>query len=741
MTKTPLYDIQLAIRRHHGLDITEQAHFRVNPATDGGDLQWRSATNGLWSCRYEISPLTPHGLNFNLKFRLLEGHESDISVAALITIADWTRNDYLLMPGAVYQGNRFRSLPLAYPPLFTDPADHRLDLPITVTDIPRFSLDADRSTIEQTTGDLATPAVGIHLNDPKSNVWILTKQANRMGNLGLTAEENLSAKTLAISLCSPCMRQRRQTMCTSVVSDDRAATWQAGDELQMDLQVYSSQHSSLQSLFTEFTSMRKRLTGPNTIKHELPFSAAWQILNEKYDRDNWEQSRGYYSVGTRETMNFDWQLGWVGGAMVTESLFLAGDEVSKKRAVQTIDTIMQKTQRPTGFFYGLGNGKVWWSDGFTGPHPRNMQMTRRAADALYFLLKQFFLFEQADGQWHVPDLWAKGTMRLADALVTLWHRYGQFGQFVNIETGELVVGGSPSASMAPAGLALCSHYYNKPVYLHVAEEAARSFYEEFVCKGLTVAGPGEILQAPDSESAFGLLESFVVLYEVTGKPCWLNAAQEMAEQCATWCVSYDYQFPPGSDCARLAVQSAGAVLANAQNKHGAPGICTLSGDSLFRLYRATGRLCFLELLRDIAHNLTQYISRDDKPVSGMPAGWMNERVNLSDWEGKDMVGDIMPVCTWPEVSCMLTWVEVPGLYINPKTRFVITRNPHQLQVRVHNPTSFAAAVRTFVESDQPPYVKGLGSHINNMIMVELKPGQSRTLTIPTDEPAKAIVSP
>jgi len=64
-----------------------------------------------------------------------------------------------------------------------------------------------------------------------------------------------------------------------------------------------------------------------------------------------------------------------------------------------------------------------------------------------------------------------------------------------------------------------------------------------------------------------------------------------------------------------------------------------------------------------------------------------------------------------------------------------------LQVRVHNPTSFAAAVRTFVESDQPPYVKGLGSHINNMIMVELKPGQSRTLTIPTDEPAKAIVSP
>ena len=743
-------DIHLAIRRHRGTDVTEQTHFHVDTATDSGDFAWRSGADGHWACYYEISAVSGEGLSVKVLFRLLAGQETESSVGTSITISDWTRTDYLLMPGAVYQANRFRCLPVAYPPLFTDPADHRVDLPITVTDIPRFGVEADHSKIEQTTGDLATPAVGIHQNAPQRNVWILIKQANRMGNLGITAEENLSKKTLVISLSSPSMRQRRQTMCTSVASDDRAATWRAGDELELEFQVYSSQQGSLQGLFSEFAQIRKRLTGANPIEHELPFSAAWRILNKKYDRDNWDDGRGYYSVGTRETMNFDWQLGWVGGLMATESLFLAGKEVSKRRAIQTIDTIMTKTQRPTGFFYGLGNGKVWWSDGFTGPHPSNMQMTRRAADALYFLLKQFVLFEQADGDWHVPELWATGTMRLADALVGLWQRYRQFGQFVDIETGELVVGGTPSASMAPAGLALCGHYYNKPAYLQVAEAAARSFYEEFVRQGLTVAGPGEILQAPDSESAFGLLESFVVLYEITGKSYWLKAAEEMAEQCATWCVSYDYQFPPSSQFGRLGIHSAGAVLANAQNKHAAPGICTLSGDSLLRLYRATGRLFFLELLRDIAHNLTQYISRNDKPISDMPSGWMNERVNLSDWEGQDMVGNVLPTSTWPEVSCMLTWVEVPGLYVNPKTGFayaldhvdveILSHHHQQLQVRLRNPTGFYAAVRAFIESGQPPQVKGIGSHMNNMITIEMKPGQSRTLTITTDEPAKMTVS-
>ena len=38
--------------------------------------------------------------------------------------------------------------------------------------------------------------------------------------------------------------------------------------------------------------------------------------------------------------------------------------------------------------------------------------------------------------------------------------------------------------------------------------------------GITVGGPGEILKCADSESAFALLDSFVVLYEYVSGAQW-----------------------------------------------------------------------------------------------------------------------------------------------------------------------------------------------------------------------------
>ena len=147
---------------------------------------------------------------------------------------------------------------------------------------------------------------------------------------------------------------------------------------------------------------------------------------------------------------------------------------------------------------------------------------------------------------------------------------------------------------APAGLALAGQYFAAPDYLRTARAAAAAYYDRFVRRGYTTGGPGEICQCPDSESAFGLLESYVVLYEVTGERNWLDCARDMAQQAATWCMSYDFAFPAGSLFGRLGMRAAGSVWANVQNKHSAPGICTLSGDALFKLFRATGHSSYLE---------------------------------------------------------------------------------------------------------------------------------------------------
>jgi hypothetical protein len=117
---------------------------------------------------------------------------------------------------------------------------------------------------------------------------------------------------------------------------------------------------------------------------------------------------------------------------------------------------------------------------------------------------------------------------------------------------------------------------------------------------------------------------------------------------------------------------------------------------------------FIYLLREIAHNLTQYLSRADRTVGDLPPGWMNERVNLSDWEGKGKIGGIFSGSCWPEVSVMLTWVEVPGLYVQPDTGLVcaidhievkvVKNDDDHLVLRVTNPTSFKASVKVFSEN-------------------------------------------
>jgi hypothetical protein len=279
---------------------------------------------------------------------------------------------------------------------------------------------------------------------------------------------------------------------------------------------------------------------------------------------------------------------------------------------------------------------------------------------------------------------------------------------VNVETGNLLIGGSAAGAIAPAGLARAARYFDEPRYLRIAVESAWKYNQDFVLHGLTTGGPGEILSAPDSEAAFAMLESFVTLFEVTGDREWLAPARDLLRQCATWVVSYDYEFPPESTLGKSQARSTGAVWANVQNKSACPGICTLSGDSLLRLWRASGDPLALELLYDIAHGIPQYLSREDRRLGEpMHPGWMCERVNLSDWEGAQGVGGKLFGSCWAEVSLMLTTLEIPGLYVQPDTGFFrvfdhiraesISFGENGLVLKLTNPTRFDAEVKVLCE--------------------------------------------
>jgi hypothetical protein len=156
------------------------------------------------------------------------------------------------------------------------------------------------------------------------------------------------------------------------------------------------------------------------------------------------------------------------------------------------------------------------------------------------------------------------------------------------------------------------------------------------------------------------------------------------------------------------MKTTGAVFANTQNKHGSPGICTHSGLALLRLYRTTGNLLYLNLLKEISTSISQYMSRPDRPIKGMSDGWINERVSTTDWyEG---IGEIFPGSTWAETDLLLTITELPGIYVDLEQKSVttfdqlesklISCNSKSAKLSIKNSTKFAAQTSILVENKQ-----------------------------------------
>jgi hypothetical protein len=129
----------------------------------------------------------------------------------------------------------------------------------------------------------------------------------------------------------------------------------------------------------------------------------------------------------------------------------------------------------------------------------------------------------------------------------------------------------------------------------------------------------------------------------------------------------------------------------------------------------------------------QYISREDRQITNQKPGWINERVNLSDWEGKDRVGNIFYGSTWAEVSALLTAIEIPGIYIQPSKKKVTVFDHVQAEfigdnkIKVTNPTMFNASVRVFIDPD-PSRILNPGE-IAYCDEVFLKAGQSQEYII------------
>ncbi len=188
------------------------------------------------------------------------------------------------------------------------------------------------------------------------------------------------------------------------------------------------------------------------------------------------------------------------------------------------------------------------------------------------------------------------------------------------------------------------------------------------------------------------------MYETTGEAVYLKQAKDLANLCATWTVSFFYRLPESTPLAKLGANLTGAVWASTQNKHGAPGFCTQSGDALFKIYRATGDKLYADLLRDVIHAHAEGVQ---------PNGKITERLTYCDADSRGSRGDGGKT-GWNETNGAMMAMEIPGIYVRTDLQQVyvfdhvvaeiVKQDKRETVLKVTNPTAYDAVVTVLAEN-------------------------------------------
>ena len=584
-----------------------------------------------------------------------------------ILFEEWEEDCYVFAPACAYDGNKIKQVDRKYPPMYCNSEIGDNAQPLMMKGIPALNPDGS-GKIEVTAGDMAVPCVGVYFKRKKKAFFLFSEQEVKGKNLGFGIEKG------KITVQYPTKRAfAYRYVLPPEPNADKGVSVACGEKIESTLLIRTFDCENIPQFFEIFFENRKIV-----MRSERPANGytpkLWDIMEQHFNQNNW--SGKYYGNNRWEV----WQCGWCGNAMSSYPLYVKGNEETKQRAIQTIDYLVSYTA-PSGFFYGfvfndqIGDDSFHSDDanqyayctqkvneGLSFSGMKDAHLIRKSGDVLAFLYKHFDCMP-------VKEEWKTAAKNCADAFVKLFETYGTFGQFVNVETGEMQVGLSCAGASAIGGLVRSYEYFDNPSYLDTAQKACDYYYTNFVARGITTGGPGEILTAPDSESCYGMVESCVLLYEATKEEKWLTYAKDCANLFSSWVMTYAYKFPTGCEFEIQKINTTGSVFANVQNKHSAPGICTFSGDTLYRLYKYTNDERYLELIKDIAYFIPQCVSTPDKPLydwdhlhgdeaGRLKDGYICERVNTSDWEMQQCIGGVFNVSCWCETSLILSFVEL-----------------------------------------------------------------------------------
>lgn len=690
-----------SVKQFKGTDLVSQQIFGKNNLL--------KTNTGTWHLQFKNTAVSgqPDAVDISASFRVGLGTAPSSAVEVSFNFSQWNPDNYVLVPASMYNGNRYRVIGAGYSPEYPKDMYYNQSVPLTISNNPRLSIaKGEASVVQLQTGNAATPAMCFFSEKEKKGFIVLTGQLTKLGNNGLTISENAEKDSCSFAISAPMVRKLAPGFGDFHPSGDIAPDWKTGDELSLNLRVYVFKAENIPDLLSKFMQVRKELSGPNQPRNLLPMSKAFEVVSEITRNNFVEVPAGAYYLPEN---NKDFQLGWVSGMMNTYPMLALNDEKERRRVGAELDFIVGKLQGKSGYFYGGITAKGELRPEKMHPDFKPLQaMVRKNADALLWLMKHLMLLKK-QGHSIKPE-WELAARKLAAAFVRTWNDHGEFGQYIAPETGEIAVYNSTAGAIVPAGLALAADYFQHPQWMKAAGEAAQFYYHRDVEKqGLTGGDCGDISQDANSESAFGFLESLMALYHFTGEKQWLQKAEVQAALCATWTISYDPVFPENSAIGKLGSKMAGAVWASIQNKHAAPGICTASGDYLFKLFRATGKVKYADLIRDIQHAQVEAVNMPGHITTNNLIGSSMERIQPSDAEGKGSIGNFINTRnSWTETNGILMSMELPGIYLRTDNKKiyvfdhveakVVGSNKSGTTILVSNRTIYDANVSVLAET-------------------------------------------
>ena len=302
----------------------------------------------------------------------------------------------------------------------------------------------------------------------------------------------------------------------------------------------------------------------------------------------------------------------------------------------------------------------------TKNHPeantRNYDHIRFYCDYIHYLGKAIRL-EKETGILH--QNWKKDFDKGLEILTEIWDSYKDYGLYIDIEKSKPEVYRKGSCCGAFALLALAEglrHYPSNEKLKKAFRRGCEMYYERCVLTGRCNGGPADIKEADDSESIAALTDALVQYCKLEKTEKSLEMAKKSANLFFTWVVSYSPSFPCGSAFENINIS--GGVIANVQNRHIGPGICTNSAVFLYELWLLTKDELYLKMYHNVKsaaiNCLTSYdgefygLSPDEPFLKGM----MSEQINMSDALGLE--GETWRVSTcWPSTAVLLGWMDSP----------------------------------------------------------------------------------